>query len=340
VSRKSRPKTREDDVAVTRGAYNVFRITRVTTLLVLLMVVAPFVADAADVFRLYAPPGGIYVNAAFERNETVAVEVTVEHEGVGIPDWFLTVTAGSSGSFEPREMVQGGSTLQYQIYGSPPPSTDVLKSPPQTLTAANVVTSSDFSTAAATVNRVSFTIYASVPSGQFVPSGEYADGVLLELYTGDYASPATHTLVDTASVVVTGRMAQLIDLYADREPGIRSLDLTTSVSARLIATVFERSNSLTGYTVTVSSANLSSDTSGAIGPFFANTSADARLEYTVIYDGTPVSIWSGGAAVVVDSAGTTAPEWISRQLRISYNGSPTLTAGDYEDQLVITISAK
>lgn len=80
------------------------------------------------------------------------------------------------------------------------------------------------------------------------------------------------------------------------------INLTTAVTSRLIATIFERSNSVTGYTVTHTSANL--------------------------------------AAVVIDSAGTTAPEWLSRELRISYSGSPTLAAGDYEDQLIITISAK
>jgi len=164
--------------------------------------------------------------------------------------------------------------------------------------------------------------------------------VSLELYTGDYADPGTHTLVDTATVAITGRMAQIIDLYADREPGIRSLDLTTAVPSRLIATIFERSNSVTGYTVTLTSANLAADTSGATGPYFAHTSAPDTLAYSVSYGGSVVGSWSGGAAVVIDSAGTTAPEWLSRELRISYSGSPTLAAGDYEDQLIITISAK
>jgi hypothetical protein len=34
------------------------------------------------------------------------------------------------------------------------------------------------------------------------------------------------------------------------------------------------------------------------------------------------------------------PEWIARELRISYFGSVTLDAGDYEDRLILTISAK
>jgi spore coat protein U-like protein len=306
----------------------------------LLTVCSTSVASAADIFRFYAPPGGAYANAAFERSETVPVEITVEHEGVAIPSWFIAVSAGGAGAFEPREMSQGAETLLYQLYGTLPPSSDILKSPPTALTAGNVITTGDFGTVAATTERVSFTVYFSVPAAQFVPSGEYTDTVTLELYTGDFADPGTHTLVDTSSVSVTGRMAQIIDLYADREPGIRSLDLTTSVAGRLIATVFERSNSVTGYTVTITSANLASDVTGATGPYFAHTTASDTLSYSVSYDGAAIGVWSGGAAVVVDSAGTTAPEWISRELRISYTGAATLAAGDYEDQLVITISAK
>ena len=297
-------------------------------------------AHPADVFRFYAPPGGVYANASFERAEVVEVAVTIEHEGVAIPSWFLAVTAGGAGVYEPRRMTQAAHTLDYQIYGSPPPSTDVIKAPPALLSSANVVTSGDFASAAATTVLVSFTLYVSVPSGQFEPAGEYVDTVYVELYTGDYADPGTHNLADTVGVTVTGRMARIIDLYADREPGIRSMDLTTSATSRLIATVHERSNAVTGYTVTVTSANLAADTSGATGPYLAHTAGGGSLSYTLTYGGASVGPWSGGSVVVVDSGGITAPGCISRELRISYTGSPMLDAGDYEDRLILTISAK
>ena len=306
----------------------------------LLLALAGPAAHAADVFRFYAPPGGVYGNAAFERDETVSVGVTIEHEGVAIPQWFLAITTGGAGAFEPREMTQAADTLQYQIYGSSPPSVDILKAPPEVLTASNVITSGDFGTVAATAELVAFTLYFSIPSAQFDPSGEYTDTVSLQLYTGDFATPGTHVLADTIDVTITGRMAQIVDIYADREPGIRSLDLTATAANALIATVYERSNSVTGYTVTITSANLAADISGATDPFFAHTTASDTLDYTLTYGGTPVAGWSGGAATVTDSAATTAPEWVSQQLRISYSGSATLAAGDYEDQLVIAIAAK
>lgn len=310
------------------------------TLVLLAVLLTPVPATAADVFRFYAPPGGVYANASFERDEVLEVSVTIEHEGVAIPDWFLAVTAGGSGVYSTRELAQGASSLTYQIYGSAPPSSDVLKAPPEVLTASNVITSADFGTATATTELVSFTLYVSVPSGQFEPSGEYTDNVSLELYTGEYADAGTHVLSDTVDITVTGRMAQLVDIYADREPDIRSMDLTTVATNRLIATVHERSNSVTGYTVTITSANLAADTSGATAPFFAHLGGGGTLDYSLSYDGTTVGPWSGGSALVVDSTAITAPEWISRELRISYSGSTSLDAGDYEDRLVLTISAK
>lgn len=294
----------------------------------------------ADIFGFYAPPGGIYANASFEREEVVQVTVTIEHEGAAVPSWFLAVTTGSAGVFEPRAMSQGADTLDYQIYGSPPPSTSVLKAPPAVLTASNVVTSADFGSIAATTELASFSVYVHLPAAQFEQAGEYVDTVSFELYTGDYADAGTHALADTVDVTVTGRMAQIIDLYADREPGIRSMDLTATATNRLLATVHERSNSATGYTVTITSANLAADTSGAVDPYLAHTSGGGTLPYTLTYDGIAVGPWSAGAAVVVDSVSTTAPEWVSRELRISYAGSPSLDAGDYEDRLILTIAAK
>ncbi len=297
-------------------------------------------ATAADIFGFYAPPGGIYANASFEREAVVEVSVTVEHEGVAIPDWFIAVGSGNAGTFEPRQMAQGAELLDYQIYGSVPPSTAVLKAPPEVLTVSNVITSSDFGTDVVTTELVAFTIWVLVPSGQFQPSGAYTDTVSLALYTGDYASAGTHILADTVDVDVTGRMAELLDLYADREPGIRSMDLTAAVANRLIASVHERSNSSTGYTVTITSENLAADGTGATDPFFEHDLGADRLTYTLTYSGTPVGPWSGGASIVADSGSTTAPEWLTKDLRISYSGTTTLAAGDYEDRLIITISAK
>ena len=309
-------------------------------LVALLFLTTALPVVAADIFRFYAPPGGAYANAAFERDATVEVQVTVEHEGVAISSWFLAVSRGGSTVYEPRELTAGADVLDYQIYGETPPSTKVLKEPPAILTADNVITSADFNTVVATAETVSFSMFVYIPTAQFQPAGEYTDTVTLSLYTGDYATPASHVLADSVCLAVTGRLAELIDIYSDREPGIRYMDLTTTEAGRLIATVNERSNSSTGYTVTLTSANLAADVSGATEPFFAHTTASGTLEYTLTYGGAAVAGWSSGSAVITDTVGTTAPEWLSKELRISYVGSTTLPAGDYEDVVALTISAK
>jgi len=297
-------------------------------------------AQAADIFRFYAPPGGAYANAAFEREAVVEVQISIEHEGVAIPSWFLSVSRGGSTVFEPRELASGGNVLEYQIYGESPPSVKVLKDPPTVLTADNVITSGDFGTVIVTAEIVAFSFFVHVPDAQFEPAGEYTDTVTLSLFTGDYATPASHVLADSVTLSVVGRMAELLDIYSVREPGIRYMDLTATESGRLLATVNERSNSSTGYTVSVRSANLAADVSGATEPYFAHTSATGTLEYTLTYGGSAVAGWASGVSTVTDSVSTTAPEWLSRELRISYSGSATLPAGDYEDILTITISAK
>jgi spore coat protein U-like protein len=297
-------------------------------------------AQAADVFRFYAPPGGVYANVAFEREAVVPVTLTIEHDGAGISSWFVSIDAGAGGVYEPRSMTAGGASLEYQLYAETPPSTTVIKAPPEALTVDNVLTGSEFASAVATPETGTVTFHLHIPAAQFQTAGEYTDTVTVELYTGDYATPATHVLADNVSVTLTGRNAELLDIYADQEPGIQFMDLTTTVTDRLIATVHERSNASTGYTVSLTSATLAADTSGATAPFFAHTTAGGSLEYSLTYGGAVVGGWSGGSALVTDSAATTAPQWLTKELRISYSGSAALPAGDYEDVLTVTVSAK
>lgn len=297
-------------------------------------------AHSADIFRFSAPPGGAYANVAFERAAEVMVTLTIEHDGVGIPAWFVAIDAGGAGVYEPREMSKASDLIEYQLYGEPTPSSKVIKAPPEILGVDNVLTGPDFGSAVGTPETGAVSFYLAVPAGQFQPSGEYTDSVTVSLYEGDYATPGTHVLADSVSLSITGRNAELLDIFADREPGIRSMDLASSASAHLIATINERSNSATGYTVSLTSANLAADTGGASSPYFTHTSASGTLDYSLTYDGVAVSPWTSGTAIVTDSVATTAPEWLLKELRISYSGSALLPAGDYEDVLTVTISAK
>ena len=281
----------------------------------------------------------MYLNASFERSETVQVQITLEHEGTAIPAWFMTLSSGDSGSYASRVMAQGSYTLDYQVYKEAPPSSAVIMAPPQALTVDNVITSSDFSADAASVERVTYSLYFFLDAGQFSASGEYSDTVALSLYEGDYGNSGTHVLVDTVDVLVVGRMAELTDIYVDREPDNRSLNLTATISDKRIAFVHERSNSPLGYEVTLRSANLAADGSATV-PFMEQDAGEDRLDYSLSYNGTALTGWSGGSVLITDSSGITSPEWLTRELTLSYAGDPTLAHGEYEDILTLIISAK
>ncbi|MDC7218734.1 MAG: spore coat protein U domain-containing protein [Spirochaetales bacterium] len=292
-----------------------------------------------DYFRFYAPTGGVYMNASFEQDETVQVDITVEHEGVAISDWFMALSTGNSGDYTTRIVEQGSYSLDYQVYIESPPSTSVMMAPPQSLTVDNVITSTDFSAVAATVEQVSFTIYFYLESGQFSASGDYTDTLTLTLYEGDYSDSGTHVEADSTDIVIYGRMAELIDIYADRESDISYMDLTTDSTDKLIATVYERSNSNLGYEVTIRSTNMAAD-STATSPFMDHESSADRLEYSLTYDSVAVTGWSSGSALITDSSGITSPEWLSKELDLSYTGDPDLASGEYEDILTVIITAK
>lgn len=316
------------------------RLLYLGTLVWVLALPAP--SGAVDIFRLSAPPGAIYGNASFEQTTVVAVEVTIEHEGSAVEHWFLGATAGN-GSFAERTLTHSSLSeeLSYQLYPAPPEGERAILAGPGApgFSIDNVVTSGDFATSTDTPRLVTYRIYKEIPSGQFKRSGTYTDTVELQLYKGVPADEESHTLADSATVTVTARMARILDLFALPEPGIRTMDLTISVTDRLLAIVHERSNSDTGYEVRITSANLAAAGSGT-EPFLAQREGPGTLSYSLKYGGVAATPWTNGTTVVTDTTDTAGPDWVTRNLAITYSGSPTLPAGYYEDNLIITIFAQ
>ncbi len=303
------------------------------------MLTATFPSFSADIFQFNAPPGGVYLNSSYEQDGTEAIPITVEHEGIAISNWYIAIDEGTSAGYEPRELSFASNTMNYQIYKTAPPSTSVIKAL-DNMALANVISTVDFGSAAATMEQQTYTIYFHVPSGQFIPAGNYTDTVTMYLYKGDYSDATPDDIADSVNITIIGRMAALLDIYSTNEPGIRFMDLTITQTDKLIATVNERSNSATGYTVSVTSKNLANDGGGATEPYFLQSDSAGQLTYSLKYDGTSVGPWAAGTAEITDSTLTTIPEWLQKQLQISYSGSASLPAGDYEDILTLTISAK
>lgn len=262
----------------------------------------------------------------------------MEHEGAAIAGWFVTLSQGQASAFDPRIMNKVSDLLDYQVYKESPPLTWIVLDTAAGLSTDDVVTSGDFG--AATLEQQSFSVVVYIPMNRFVPAGSYADSVLLSLYTGTPANPGSHMLKDTASVALSGRMAQIIDITSVREPGIRSLDLSASLTNFLIAAVYETSNADPGYTVSVTSENLVNDGVGHTGPYFQLESGPDTLSYELSYDGAAAEPWAAGTAMVTDSGSITASSGNARDVRITYPGNAGPAYGDYRDTLTIAISAK
>lgn len=150
---------------------------------------------------------------------------------------------------------------------------------------------------------------------------------------------ATASAQTTGSITLTGTVSQILQITVTPAPGYDTLDLTTSQTDLLVATVTEKSNNQAGYTVTVESQNAAA--LGSSTAFFKGSDAGNgdTLNYGMSYNGAAVSLDASGAAVVSDVAGTTAQTGVDKQLAITYTGA-FLNADTYSDTLTFTIAAK
>lgn len=109
-----------------------------------------------------------------------------------------------------------------------------------------------------------------------------------------------------------------------------SLDLTTTQTNLKVAAVTERSNSRTGYKVTIKSANL--------GKLKREDGAEV-FSYTMKLDGSTVGLSS--AAGTSFNRSQTSPVTVNRNITISYTGKAveTMIEGTYSDTVTLDIAA-
>ena len=139
----------------------------------------------------------------------------------------------------------------------------------------------------------------------------------------------------TGTLTLQGYVPEILDITVTPTGNQTGLDLSIDETDVEVATVVERSNKKTGYTVTLESAN----NGNFAGLDAGNTDV---LPYTLSYDGTSVDL-SGGSAVITDEDGKSSGgrNGASRSVSISYTGSGELLyEDDYEDILTFTIAAK
>ncbi|MBA2406253.1 MAG: fimbrial protein [Bdellovibrionales bacterium] len=130
----------------------------------------------------------------------------------------------------------------------------------------------------------------------------------------------------TGTLVLKGVVASKISIEVTPATIASSLPLETSQTNTKVASVREKSNSSSGYKVTISSANLGNLKSGA-----------ESFAYTLSYDGAALNL----ASPVVQTHSSPASVNAVKDVTISYTGVPAedMVAGDYTDSVTFTIAA-
>lgn len=136
-------------------------------------------------FRLQNVPNRVSGTYTMDAELVIGATFTVQHRGAG-SSYFVTFSAGQSGSFDPRfASSTGGVTLSYQLYDS---SIDrnILKDLSATPAPQEVLSGSFPDDSKWSVQDLSFVVV--VPPGQFPQAGTYEDTITLTLYSGTLGS--------------------------------------------------------------------------------------------------------------------------------------------------------
>lgn len=133
----------------------------------------------------------------------------------------------------------------------------------------------------------------------------------------------------TGTLLLQGVVPQKISVAVTPTTAASALDLTTTQSDLVVASVNEKSNSKTGYKVTITSANLGN---------LKRVDGSDVFSYTMKYGGSAVNLTSV-AGTTLTSTSTNVN--LNKDMSISYTGasSESMTEGTYSDIVSISISA-
>jgi hypothetical protein len=133
----------------------------------------------------------------------------------------------------------------------------------------------------------------------------------------------------SGTLLLQGVVAQKLSIAVSPVTASSALDLTASPTDLKVASVNEKSNSKTGYKVTISSTNS--------GNLKRTDGADV-FSYTMKYGGAAVALSTGGTTFSQMSAASVN---VNKDLAISYTGiaAESMVEGTYTDTLTLNIAA-
>ncbi|MDO9183678.1 MAG: fimbrial protein [Bacteriovorax sp.] len=134
----------------------------------------------------------------------------------------------------------------------------------------------------------------------------------------------------TGTLLLRGVVAQKVSLVVTPQSIASTLDLSTSQTDLVVASVNEQSNSKTGYKVTISSANSSK---------LKRTDGADVLTYTLKYNGSAVALSSSTGTTITNSSPSSVN--VNKSVSISYTGvaAEAMVEGTYADTITFSIAA-
>lgn len=133
----------------------------------------------------------------------------------------------------------------------------------------------------------------------------------------------------SGNLLLKGTVPELLSIAITPESIASSLPLDVTQSDTKVATVNEKSNSNTGYNVSISSTNL--------GKLVHSSVSSSFINYSLKYDGSAVDLANGDSFTFSSAASVDT----NKDIQISYTGMAheSLIQGVYSDTVTFTISA-
>lgn len=131
----------------------------------------------------------------------------------------------------------------------------------------------------------------------------------------------------SGTLILKGTVPSVLELVVNPETLAMNLPLDITQTNSLVGTVTEKSNSSTGYSVSITSLNQ--------GKLVHETETSSVVNYSLRYNTSIVDLVNGS------SFSEPTKGLKTRDLEISYTGVPheNLYAGDYSDTLTFTMTA-
>lgn len=258
--------------------------------------------------------------------------LTINHSGPE-SDFFVTISAGSSGSFAMRQMQDGsGNTLDYQIYATTS-LVNVIKDLTAGPTSQEVLTGTAPEYTGFLTEAIDLPFVLYLPPGQTISMGTYTDTLTLTLYSGSFGSG---TQEDTATLTVSGPVAATVSIvlvlpgdswptYAFQETADRVMDFgELEVGESQAYDLLVESNA--SFSIALSSANGGAMAATTVGE-------TSTVPYDLSFNGALVDLSGGGDVVVGSSPGFRYP------IAVTVGDYGAAAQGSYEDIVTITVTA-